>query len=59
MPARTDRVDPHRRKTSRKDRIRVPRELDSRSDRELNQPGQTGKKDRVRDGSTRAKLPRS
>jgi len=59
MPARTDRVDPHRRKTSRKDRVRVPRELDSRSGRELDQPGQIGKKDRVRDASTRSKLPRS
>ena len=59
MIAKTDTPAQRRRKTSTKDRIRVPRKLDSRSERELNQPGQSGKKDRVRDGSTRSKLPRS
>ena len=59
MPKKTDRPGQRRRKTSSKDRIRVPRKLDSRSERELNQPGQSGKKDRVRDGSTRSKLPPS
>ena len=59
MPAKTAKPAKRRRKTSSKDRIRVPRKLDSRGERELNQPGQSGKKDRVRDGSTRSKLPRS
>jgi hypothetical protein len=59
MPAKTFQPAARRRKTSPKDRVRVPRKLDSRPERELNQPGQSGKKDRVRDGSTRSKLPRS
>ena len=59
MPAKTAKPAKRRRKTSSKDRIRVPRKLDSRGKRELNQPGQSGKKDRVRDGSTRSKLPPS
>ena len=59
MPAKTYEPAARRRKTSSKDRVRVPRTLDSRSHRELNQTGQSGKKDRVRDGSTRSKLPRS
>ena len=59
MPAKTAGPAQRRRKTSSKDRMRVPRKLDSRSERELNQPGQSGKKDRLRDGSTRSKLPRS
>ena len=58
MPAKPYAPPPRRRKTSSKDRLRVPRKLDSRPGRELNQPGQSGKKDRVRDGSTRTRLPR-
>jgi hypothetical protein len=59
MPAKTYEPAARRRKTSKKDRVRVPRELDSRPERELNQTGQSGRKDRVRDGSTRSRLPRS
>jgi hypothetical protein len=58
MPAKPYAPPQRRRKTSSKDRMRVPRELDWRPERELNQPGQSGKKDRVRDGSTRTRTPR-
>jgi hypothetical protein len=46
------------RKTSRKDRVRVPRELGTRGKRELNQATPTGKKDHIRSGTTRARMQR-
>jgi hypothetical protein len=58
MPASARRSGSPKRKTSRKDRIRVPRKLDARGKRELDQAKPTGEKDRVRSGTTRARMQR-
>jgi hypothetical protein len=58
MAAPTRRSGSPKRKTSRKDCIRVPRKLDTRGERELDQAQPTGEKDRIRSGTTRARMQR-